>query len=103
MATRSETEFRLGRLTASEGVAEKATYDAAFAAFCYQCMQRHANGDWGNIPGKGKSRNQRAIEEGSRILSAYRKGGYPEVWITTEADRSTTMILFPYEYQAKSC
>jgi len=102
MASRSESEFRLGRPSTSEGVADKAAQDATFATFCYKCLCRHANGDWGNISVEDKICNQRAIEQGSQILSAYRKKGYPEIWIMTEADRSATRILLPHEYQEES-
>jgi hypothetical protein len=99
MASSSESAIRLGRPSASEGVADRAAQDAKFATFCYQCLRRHANGDWGHISAEDRARNERATRGGSRIRSAYRRKGYPEIWITTEADRSATRILFPYEYQ----
>jgi hypothetical protein len=103
MARKSESAFRLGRPSASEGVADRAAQDVTFATFCYQCLRRHANSDWGNISIQDKARNQRALEEGSRILSAYRRKGCPDIWIVTEADRSSTKILFPREYQGEPC
>jgi len=103
MVSRSKSEFQLGRPSASEGVAEKAAHDTAFATFCYKCLRRHADGDWGCIPMEDRTRNERAREEGSRIFSAYRRKGWPEIWIITEADRSATRILFPHEYQEESC
>jgi hypothetical protein len=103
MVSRSEGEFRLGRPSASEGVADKAAQDVTFATFCYQCLRRHADGDWGNISVGGKARNERAIKEGSCILSAYTRKGWPKIWIITEADRSATRILFPHEYREESC
>lgn len=103
MVSRSESAFRLGRPSASEGVADRAAQDATFAAFCYKCLRRHADGDWGNISMQDKTRNQRALQEGSRILSTYRRKGWPEIWIVTEADRSATRILFPQEYQGEPC
>jgi hypothetical protein len=103
MASRPESVLRLGRPSASEGVADRAAQDARFATFCYQCLRRHANSDWGNISMQDKTRNQRALEEGSLILSTYRRKGCPEIWIVTEADRSTTKILLPHEYQGEPC
>jgi hypothetical protein len=100
---RADGEFRLGRPSASEGVADRAAQDVAFATFCYKCLRRHASGDWGHISVEDRTRNQRAIEEGSYILSAYRQKGFPEIWIITEADRGTTRILFPHEHQKESC
>lgn len=103
MASRSKSTFRLGRPSASEGIADRAAQDAKFATFCYQCLRRHAEGDWGHISAQDRSRNQRALKEGSRILSTYRRRGCPEILIVTEADRSTTRILFPHEYQGEPC
>jgi hypothetical protein len=103
MVSRSQGRFRLGRPSASEGVADKAAQDVAFATFCYKCLRRHADGDWGDISVGGKTRNERAIKEGSRILSAYTRKGWPRIWIMTEADRSATRILFPHEYREESC
>lgn len=100
MASRSESTFQLGRPSASEGVADRAAQDAKFATFCYQCLRRHADGDWGCISMADTTRNERAIREGSRVLSAYRRRGCPEIWIVTEADRSATRIMFPMEYEA---
>ena len=99
MVTTLKSEFKLGRPSVSEGVADRAAQDAKFATFCYQCLRRHADGDWGHISAEDRARNERAIKAGSRIRSAYRRKGYPGIWITTEADRSATRILFPYEYQ----
>ncbi|MBN2098805.1 MAG: hypothetical protein JW753_04330 [Dehalococcoidia bacterium] len=103
MAKGPESAFRLGRPSASEGIADMAAQDVAFATFCYKCLRRHANGDWGNISTQGRDRNQRALQQGSRILSTYRRKGCPEIWIVTEADRSATKILFPHEYQGELC
>ena len=102
MVTRLKSEFQLGRPSASEGVADRATQDVAFATFCYKCLRRHADGDWGHVSMEDQDRNDRAIEEGSCILSAYRRKGCPEIWIVTKADRSATKILFPHEYQEES-
>jgi hypothetical protein len=103
MVSRSKGRFQLGRPSASEAVADRAAQDVAFATFCYKCLRRHANGDWSNMSVEDSTRNQRAIEEGSRILSAYRQKGFPEIWIITEADRGATRILLPHEHQKESC
>jgi hypothetical protein len=104
MVSRSKGRFQLGRPSANEAVADRAAQDVAFATFCYKCLRRHSNGDWGHIMSvEDSSRNQRAIEKGSRILSAYRQKDFPEIWIVTKADRSATKILFPYELKEESC
>ena len=44
-----------------------------------------------------KAENDRALESGDRILSAY-ETSHGKIWIITEWDRSVTTILFPSEY-----
>jgi len=75
MVSRSQGEFRLGRPSASEGVADKAAQDVAFATFCYKCLRRHADGDWGDISVGGqdpqRARHQRRI---THSLSIHAEG-----------------------------
>lgn len=60
-------------------------------------LERHRNGDWGDISDVDKQANDEAVNNGLRILSAYNVNGV-NVWIITEADRSVTTILLPEEY-----
>ncbi|QTB81924.1 hypothetical protein J3L14_28310 [Burkholderia pseudomallei] len=62
-------------------------------------LNRHQCGDWGIVrPADAKS-NNRAITDGTRILSAYELGARREqLWIITEADRRVTTLLLPDEY-----
>jgi hypothetical protein len=58
---------------------------------------RHASGDWGAVCQEDTYQNNRALEKGGRIFSAYGKGE-KRFWIITEADRSVTTILLPLDY-----
>lgn len=60
-------------------------------------LQRHARGDWGDMEQEDKDENQRCLELGERLFSAYNtpKG---RVWIITERDRSVTTVLLPEDY-----
>lgn len=62
-------------------------------------LNRHQCGDWGIVcPADAKS-NDRAITDGTRILSAYELGARREqLWIITEANRRITTLLLPEEY-----
>jgi len=42
--------------------------------------------------------NDKAVLNGTRILSAYVIGTYVKIWVITEADRSATTLLLPDEY-----
>jgi len=61
-------------------------------------LSRHRSGDWGDLLGaEDKASNDQAIEDGTRLLSAYELFG-EKIWIITEWDRSVTTFLFPSEY-----
>jgi hypothetical protein len=61
-------------------------------------LDRHVNGDWGEVPDADKQENELSVELGFRILSAYTTSTGDKIWILTEADRSATLILLPEEY-----
>lgn len=64
-----------------------------------QLLARHHRGDWGCVDADDAAANDRAVLEGTRILSAYELGVHGEkVWVITEADRSFSLILLPSEY-----
>jgi hypothetical protein len=62
-----------------------------------QLLDRHVSGDFGDIDDEDRKTNEDAIDEGCRILSAY-KFGKKAIWVITEADRNSTCILLPSEY-----
>ena len=87
--------FQLGRVGATPGalrVLEKA--EQAPDVF----LDRHVNGDWGDVPEEDKQENELSVEQGLRILSAYTTSAGDRIWILTEADRSSTIIMLPEEY-----
>ncbi len=61
-------------------------------------LARHAAGDWGDLDPEDKQLNERALQDGARIFSAYRFAAGFKVWIITEADRNATTVLLPDEY-----
>jgi hypothetical protein len=86
--------FPIGRLVATPGV----------LAFCKQhginpihVIARHVARDWSEMCLEDQQANLRAIEEGSRIFSAYRYNG-ESVWVITEANRAATTLLLAEEY-----
>lgn len=60
-------------------------------------LDRHVQGDWGEVPPEDAQANEQALIDGRRLLSAYTLDG-EKIWIITEADRSSTMVLFPSDY-----
>jgi hypothetical protein len=65
----------------------------------HELISRHASGDWGDLCEDDRRENELALEEGFRLLSAYRlpRTGV-KLWVITEADRSVTTLLLPDEY-----
>ena len=95
--------FPTGSIVATRGVYDLACQNPEFAKFIQQSLNRHVKGDWGDVDKEDKDANDQALKEDTRLLSAYNddhfpKNGVATIWIITEADRSSTTILFPDEY-----
>jgi hypothetical protein len=91
-------KFPLGILAMTRGVNDEIAANEAFAKFVWGSLKRHANCDWGNLTAEDIKENELSLNEALRLLSAYETKGLPKIWIITEADRSSTTILFPDEY-----
>jgi hypothetical protein len=66
-------------------------------------LDRHGYGDWGDLSDGDRQANEDALQDGSRILSAYHTRKGTKLWIITEAigddgQREATTILLPEEY-----
>jgi hypothetical protein len=87
--------FPLGDLVATPGALEAlARTEEDSLTF----LTRHATGDWGELDGDDRRENDRSVEDGRRVLSAYRLRDGVKIWVITEGDRSATTILLPEEY-----
>lgn len=95
MVSHRSVQFNLGQTVATPG-ALAALADAKQTAI--EFLARHARGDWGEVDPDDRTANDRAVAEGSRILSSYRTSKGTRIWVITEADRSSTCILRPEEY-----
>jgi hypothetical protein len=60
-------------------------------------LERHRQGDWGEVGDEDWKANNEAVENGTRVFSTYLLGDYI-VWCITEADRSVTTLLLPEDY-----
>ena len=91
----ANARFPLGRTVATPGALE-ALVRAGETPLPY--LVRHVAGDWGDLDQDDKAENESAIENGFRILSAYRLADDTKIWVITEADRSSTSILLQDDY-----
>lgn len=96
----TNTLFPLGRLLSTPG-ALSALEEASVSPA--SLLSRHVTGDWGDLCEEDRGLNDEAVENGSRILSAYILPTKVKVWVITEAaddhgQRVATTILLPEEY-----
>lgn len=61
-------------------------------------LERHGQGDWGDLSPADRTENEFSLKHGFRLLSAYHDRNGVKFWIITEADRSATTILLPADY-----
>ena len=88
-------KFSLGQIVATPG-ALAALQEAQDSIWPY--LQRHCNGDWGEVGREDKAENELSLREGFRILSVYTIKSGVKIWVLTERDRSATTILLPEDY-----
>ena len=90
-------KFQLGKIVWTRGVNDLVADDMVFAKFVMDSLKRHSNCDWGELSQDDKKENDFSVGKELRLLSSYQHDGN-KIWIITEADRSTTTVLFPEEY-----
>lgn len=61
-------------------------------------IERHLNGDWGDVCPSDWQLNEDALKQGDRLLSVYHTHDDVKFWIITESDRSATTVLLPSDY-----
>jgi hypothetical protein len=93
--TQNKVLFPLGQVFLTVGAREALEESRQTAN---EFLARHEKGDWGEICEDDRRENELSIEEGFRILSAYKTARGEKIWIITEADRSSTTALLPSEY-----
>jgi len=92
---KASPRFELGKTVVTPGIIQTVPFTTVLKA-----ITLHAGGNWGIIGDEDATSNERAIEEGTRIFSAYASPPSPDgkIWVITEADRSVTTVLLPSEY-----
>ena len=94
-------KFAMGRLLSTPG-ALAALEEAGLSLA--SLLSRHVSGDWGDLSDDDKQANELALQDGSRIFSAYVLAATRQkVWCITEAEddsgqRASTTILLPEDY-----
>lgn len=89
----ARAKFRLGSIAITSNA-----YDLIGSRDAFDALERHSQGDWGNVATEDIGLNDEALVEGNRLLSVYQDQHGETFWIITEADRSVTTILMPEDY-----
>lgn len=91
-------KFDFGQVVVTKGIDEKMKEDRSFQVFVQVSIGRYVHRDWGQTSDEDAKANNRAIQNGERILAVYKQPKTDTtIRIITEADRSVTTILFPDE------
>ena len=85
-------KFPTGRV-----VTTPAAQDKFGVPFLARCLERHVQGDWGDLDKTDLAANERALKSGSRLMSVYTLNN-ERLYVITESDRSVTTFLLPEEY-----
>jgi hypothetical protein len=91
-------KFNTGQIVVTRGIADLMMDNDFFRMFVHESLLRHTLGDWGDVGIDDKHQNEMALAEEERLFSVYQAKSLPKVWVITEADRSSTCVLFPNEY-----
>ena len=86
-------KFDLGHLVATPNALGVLSPDEIMVA-----LGRHVRGDWGELDPEDRNANERALQHGGRLFSAYLSTNEVKFWIITECDRSATTVLLPEDY-----
>lgn len=86
-------KFAIGQLYFTRAAMSDVVREDAFTA-----LERHMQGDWGELDACDKQTNNDALLYGGRLLSAYHDRNGVKFWIITEHHRNMTTVLLPADY-----
>jgi predicted transcriptional regulator len=90
-------QTNVGQVLVTGSVADLAGGKKEFASFVRKSLERYRRGDWGDMSAADQQLNQTGLARNLRLFASYESPGLPEIWITTEPDRSSSTIMFPEE------
>ena len=93
-------KFELGQVVATPGALEALEQSGQSPS---EFLKRHLRCEQGDLGSEDHELNSTALQDGSRILSAYKTSKGVKLWVITEAEngdghRSATTLLLPDEY-----
>jgi len=93
-------KFKLGQIVATPGALEVLEQSGQSPS---EFLKRHLRLEQGDLCGEDHELNGEALQDGSRILSAFKSSKGVKIWVITEAEdgnghRSATTLLLPEDY-----
>ena len=89
----TQIKFSPGQIVATLGATHVASMEQIAAI-----LQRHLQGDWGDLGDEDKRANEAALKHGDRLVSKYELTPDTTLLVITEWDRSATTVLCRDEY-----
>src|SRR5205823_11870512 len=77
-----DVKFEPGRIVATPGALDALAQSGQEVTFF---LQKHLNGDWGNLDAEDKAANDQALLDGSRLLSVFHTLKGVKLYALTEA------------------
>lgn len=95
--------FSLAQVVATSSIHSLMSSDLSFHTFIYTSLMRHEEGDWGEVCEENHESNKLALISGHRLFSVHECGSVHQeygrkIYVITEADRTATTVLWPWEY-----
>jgi hypothetical protein len=90
----------LGRLVMTRAVSDIVADDEVLAKNIMVWLASHRRGECRHLDEHDRGANRQAIAIGERVFTSWPTGrdDEPKLWIITEADRSSTTLLWPSDY-----
>ena len=91
--------FPVGNVVYSDGVKAAIANDPVAAISLNTFLRFHQNGQWGSVSPEDAQANERAMVDGSEVISCYELQGRSIVIVTDAEPRETTRVLLRQEYE----
>ncbi|MGD2108637.1 MAG: hypothetical protein PVI86_04530 [Phycisphaerae bacterium] len=86
--------FEIGKVEVTPGAVDALKRNGQVPG---EFISRHVRCDWGEVPTRIATTNNKALDRTKRIMSTYRMKDGHVLWVVTAADRSSTKVLLPWE------
>jgi hypothetical protein len=86
--------IQTSKLVGTHSVIEQVDYGELQSA-----VKRHLKGDWGLVSARDATQNNRAVQLGKAVISAFQDCNRVRFWIISSSDRSRTVVMLPSDFR----